>query len=362
MVPKKIAVLGGGHGAHTMAADLTKKGHIVNMYEMPQFKENMAKVFETGKIEVTGIENYTAELNMVTDDIDKAIDGVRYICIVTPAFAHPGYCRLLKDRVKKDQIIVVFPGAFFGLQFRHIFGNDAECPVIADVNNLPYDTRVEKPGVVSLYGRNDVNIGFMPADAGPGLIDEMREDLFPFVKVYNDVLEAGLSLVNPGWHTGPCLLSVTAIENPTVNFFVYEHGWTPSACKLNIALDNERKAVGKALGYHLRPNEDFSGMPEDYTWQQLYAAGHGNISLTPINGPNSIHSRYLTEDAPFGLVPWAALGELLGVSMPITNACIDIYNIIHETDWRKNGLDIKVLGIEGMTKEQLLNYVRTGEK
>lgn len=362
MVGKKIAVLGGGHGAHIMAADFAAKGHIVNMFEMPEFKDNISKVFETCKIEVVGIEKFVAKLNLVTDDIDKAIDGVHYICIVTPAFAHEAYAKLLKGRVKKEQIIVVFPGAFAALQMYHIFGDEMECPVIADVNNLPYDTRVVAPGKVHLYGRNKVNIAFMPAKAGPELIEEMRKDLFPFERVYNDVLECGLSIVNPAWHTGPCLLSVTSIENPTINFFVYEHGWTPSACKLNIVLDNERKAVGKELGYHLRPMEDFSGMPNDFTWQELYAAGHGNISLTPINGPNDIFSRYLTEDAPFGLVPWAAIGELLDIKMPITNSCIDIYNVIHETDWRENGLTADDLGITNMTKDELIKYVRTGIK
>jgi len=48
--------------------------------------------------------------------------------------------------------------------------------------------------------------------------------------------------------------------------------------------------------------------------------------------------------------------------MPITNGVIDIYNIIHETDWRSSGLTAKDLGIEGMTKEQLVKYITTGEK
>lgn len=66
----------------------------------------------------------------------------------------------------------------------------------------------------------------MPADAGAGLIDEMRS-LHPYEKVYADVLEAGLSIVNPGVHTGPCLLSVTAVENsPKRSFFLYEHSVT----------------------------------------------------------------------------------------------------------------------------------------
>jgi len=361
MSKKKIAILGGGNGAHTMAADFTVKGHTVNLFEMPAFKSRMQKVFDTGTVETMGELNGPIKLNMVTDDIEKAIDGVHYICLVTPAFAHGDYAKLLKGKVKKDQIIVVFPGAFAALQLRKVFG-EKDCPVIADVNNLPFDTRLVAPGKVDIYGRNDVNIGFLPASAGPGLIDEMREDLFPFAKVYNDVLESGLSIVNPAWHTGPCLLSVALIEHPLFNFYVYEHGWTPSACKLNIVLDNERKAVGKALGYKLRPMEDFSGMPDGFNWKQLYAAGHGSISLTPIQGPNSIWDRYLTEDCPFGLVPWTEVGKILGVPMPMTNSCIDIYNVIHETDWRKKGLTAEDMGIAGMTKDELVHYVRFGTK
>ena len=363
MQAKKIAVLGGGHGGHTMAADFTIKGHSVNMFEFPEYRQDMAKVFETQQIEITGSEQGRAKLNPVTDDIEQAIDGERYIAIVTPVFAHDAYGKLLKGKVKKDQIIVTFPGAFAALQLRHIFGDQGELPIFADVNNLPYDTRLVAPGKVALYGRNKVNIAFLPAAAGTdALVAEMREDLFPFEKVYHDVLECGLSIVNPAWHTGPCLFNVSNIERADVNFFLYEHGWTPSACKLNLVLDRERKAVGKLLGYYLRPMEDFSDMPDDYTWQQLYMAGHGNISLTPINGPNDIFSRYLTEDTPFGLVPWASIGEMLGVPMPITNSMIDIYNIIHETDWRAGGCTVDDLGIQGMNRDQLLQYVHTGKK
>lgn len=357
----KIAVLGGGHGGHMMAADFALKGHCVNFYEMPRFAANVQTVLDRQSIVVKGIINGEAKLNLATTDIDAAIANVEYICIVTPAFAHADYAQLLKDKVKKEQVIVVYPGAFAALRFRHVFGAE-NCPVIADVNNLPYDTRITAPGEITLYGRNDVNIGFLPASEGTKLIEEMREAMFPFVNVYKDVLECGLSIVNPAWHSGPCLLSASIIELPVFNFFIYEHGWTPSACKVNIMLDKERKSIGHALGYHLRPMEDFSGMPEDFTWQQLYAAGHGSISLTPICGPNSVHDRYLTEDCPYGLVPWASLAQALAVDTPVTDSVINIYNIIHETDWRQAGCTIKDLGLEGLNREQILNYVTTGVK
>jgi opine dehydrogenase len=74
----------------------------------------------------------------VTCDIEDAIDGVKYILVVTPAFAHEGYAKLLKGKVRRDQVVVVYPGAFAALLFRTVFG-DEDCPVVAEVNNLPYD-------------------------------------------------------------------------------------------------------------------------------------------------------------------------------------------------------------------------------
>lgn len=168
MQAKKIAVLGGGHGAHMMAADMALKGHQVTMYEMPQYKDKMAKVFSTKEIQVVGEIQDVAKLDNVTDDIETAISDASYILMVTPAFAHEDYARLLKGKVKKDQVLVTFPGAFAALVIRHIFGDD-QCPVLADVNNLPYDTRVLQPGVSSLFGRNKVNIAFFPSDVGAGL-------------------------------------------------------------------------------------------------------------------------------------------------------------------------------------------------
>jgi opine dehydrogenase len=98
----------------------------------------------------------------VTSDIEDAIDGVKYILVVTPAFAHEGYSMLLKGKVDRDQVIVVYPGAFAALLFRTVFGDEV-CPVIAEVNNLPYDARVTEPCTVAIHGFNKVNVAFMPA-------------------------------------------------------------------------------------------------------------------------------------------------------------------------------------------------------
>ena len=117
-----IAILGAGHGAHAMAGDLASRGFAVNMFEMPRFQGGVRKLFETQTIEVSGILQGTFELNKVTSDIDEAISGVKYILVVTPAFAHQSYARLLKGKVRSDQVIVVYPGAFAPCSFARSSG------------------------------------------------------------------------------------------------------------------------------------------------------------------------------------------------------------------------------------------------
>ena len=356
-----VAVLGGGHGAHAMAADLASRGFAVNLFEMPEFADGLRELFQTRTVHAAGVINGSFRLNKVTSDIGEAIDGVRYILVVTPAFAHDAYTRLLSGRVKSDQVIVVYPGAFAGLLFRTVFG-DADCPVVAEVNNLPYDARLAGPARVVIHGLNPVSIAFLPADRGAALIDEMRA-IHPYEKVYSDVLEAGLSIVNPGVHAGPCLLSVTAIENsPKRSFFLYEHGVTPGSCRINIQVDNERKQIGRLLGYRLTPIEDFTGLSEGYTWQELYKSIHGNISLTPISGPHDVSSRYFTEDAPYGLVPWSNIGKAIGVATPVIDSIVNIYNVVTERDWWADGRTPGDLGLAGLSLEQIKSYVKTGER
>ena len=308
---KAIAVLGGGNGAHALAADLALRGHRVRMYYR---RRRARQVFETGEIQVSGAFSGTARLELVTDELAKAVAGADYVCLAAPAYSHETYGHMLKGLLDPNQVLVLCPGAFGSLQMRRIWA-EAPAPVIVETNNLPYGARLTGDGQVTVFGRNVVNVACMPASAGPDLLPRLQADLFDIGRLERDVVACGLSLVNPALHPGPCLVNASSIERPDVDFFLYEHGFTPAAAKLALAVDRERVAVAKALGYEdLQPVADFAHIPADYTWQQLYMAIHGNITHTVIRGPNDLEHRYLTEDIPYGLVPWVHLGRWAGVA------------------------------------------------
>lgn len=360
---KTVAVLGGGNGAHAIAADLALQGHRVRMYYRTR---KAPKVFETRQIRVSGVINGTASLELVTDNLKEAVTGADYIILITPAYAHETYAKLLKGLLLPSQLLLVLPGAFAALQFRSCW-EDNECPILLESNNLPYGTRMAGEGHVMIHNRNPLNVAFLPSNAGPSLIEEVKEVLSPIhiQEVLPDVLACSLSLMNPVIHPGSCLVNISNIERPDVNFFLYEHGFTPSAAKLSRALDQERIRLAKALGYDLHPVSDNRSLPVDYTWQQLYMAFHGDISHSVIQGPNDLQNRYLTEDVPCGLVPWAAIADAAGVEVPLMKSVIQIYNTVHETDWNRAGLSSSKLGLHHLDftqPDKVRTYLQSGKR
>ena len=357
---KIIAVLGGGNGAHALAGDLALRGYQVRMYEDKAFIGKLKVLKETLTIHCTGLFEGDGKIEMLTDDMAAAIDGADYIAVATPSTAHTAIAEALKGKVKKDQHILIYPGGFGALKFACILGD--ECPVILETNNLPYDTRLTGPATVRIFGMSPVSIALFPADADRSFLPDVA-DISPYDKIYEDVLESDLSLVNPSVHSGPCLLNFGAIEQQDLRgkFCMYEH-FTFGAAKVDLAIDAERKAVGAALGYRICSLEDFCEPKKELRWEDIYQKMHGAPELTPITGPDSIWNRYLTEDCPNGLVPWSELGRHLGVPTPVMDGIISIYSVAHGRDWRKEGIDLKQMGLEGLSADQIRKYLKTGKK
>ena len=115
---KKVAVLGGGNGAHAAAADLTLRGYEVHMYEDARFAPNMQKVFDTKTIELKGAcGSGEVHVAMVTTDLQEAIADVKLILVAVPSFAHSSYAQKLAEVIKPGQIVLVLPGTFGSLIF-----------------------------------------------------------------------------------------------------------------------------------------------------------------------------------------------------------------------------------------------------
>lgn len=355
-----VAILGTGNIAQTMAVDLKLNGHTVNLFAPEYLAYRIRNLIEVPEIESEGELVGRARIDLVTTDIERAVAGADYICICVPGYRHEEYARILKGHTSAGQIVFTFNACMASLVYKNIWGDDENCPVFVDTDVPPFSTRVVAPGRVHLYERHLGGVAFFPATAEEQYLEKIRTEFYAFPKVYKDVLECGLSLINPSVHPGACLVNLSNIEKPDTKFFLYEHGFTPAGISIDLMLNEERKKVGAALGYSIRSLEDFAGVSGELTVDSLYAMGHGCHALTSIEGPNSIRDRYLTEDVPFNLVCWTSIGAFAGVDTPVTNAVITLVSVVHGEDWFVNGRTAEKLGLTGKTMEQLASYVRTG--
>ena len=365
MTTRRIAVLGGGHGARTTAADMALAGHEVNLFELEQFHDSVAEIFQRKTISITGkARNGDAELALCTHDISAAISGAEIILIIIPALYHQPYAELLAPHLQDNQHVVLIPGTLGSLEFMATL-QQRGCTAnitISELDTLPYATRISGPASVYAYHALPVfGAGVFPSVRTDEVLTVFR-DLYPRITPFRDVLEAGLSNCNPVLHPIGVLMNAGRIEYSRGEFYYYEEGVTFTVARAIETLDRERMEIGAALGLDL-PDQatvlhDVGYGPKGDLWQVI----KGSKGLTPIKGPTTLTNRYVTEDVPIGLVCWSQLGEQLGVATPLMRATVEIGIAIFGTDYWKIGRTLERCGIKGMSADALVTYARTGRK
>jgi opine dehydrogenase len=127
-------------------------------------------------------------------------------------------------------------------------------------------------------------------------------------------------------------------------------------------LDEERLAIGRKLGLKMPGQAEALHAvgygPKGDLWEVL----KGSKGLTPIKGPTSVANRYVTEDIPIGLVCWSQLGDMLGIRTPLMKATIEIGIAVSGVDYWATGRTIRRCGIDGLSADQLCQYVQTGSR
>ena len=55
------------------------------------------------------------------------------------------------------------------------------------------------------------------------------------------------------------------------------------------------------------------------------------------------------------------LAEIVGLEVPVTKAMIEMLRIFADFDYRANGLTLRDLGMEGLNKSQVVDYLINGK-
>jgi opine dehydrogenase len=172
------------------------------------------------------------------------------------------------------------------------------------------------------------------------------EQLFPGATAYADVVEAGLSALNPVVHPAGVLLNAGRIERSRGEFWFYEEGVTPAVCRVIEAVDGERREIGRALGYELPPVAEAFHAAGFGPSGDLWSVINGSRMLTALRAPGSLETRWLSEDVPYGLATWSGLGAVVGVGTPVMDALIALASVVLGVDCRQGARSFALAQIE----------------
>lgn len=242
----KITIVGAGNGGKAIAGYLALKGYDIALYS--PFKAELKAVEEKGGIQLQGKVECFGKINLITNSIKKAIGYSDMIFIITPAFAHENIVNNIAKYVTATKSIVLIPGHFGGiLSFRKILiesNSDASKICIAETNSLPYACRIVEGATVHIYGIKEI-IKYSMYNRMQSVIERL-ENIFPTFVLAQNILEAGISDMNPILHPIITILNIGRIEQND-KFRFYMDGVTSKVAKLAEKIDQERLSIANSL-------------------------------------------------------------------------------------------------------------------
>lgn len=366
----KITILGGGNGAFAAAADLTIRGFEITLCELPQFKKNIESAQKIGGInlevlESTNLKGGFAKLSKITTNFKEALENAEVIFIIVPAFGQSEIARQCAPYLKDGQVVLLTPGSFGGSInfFNEIrkLGNLKDIK-IAEAESMMYACRKKDEISVWIRGyKHNLGIAVFPAKDTELVYSKLKK-IYPTFIYRNNVLETSLSNANPILHIPIMLFNLSNIENKKDMLF-YHECLTESIGKIVDKIDEERMALNKKVGIDLIPIAKIA--KSFYAYQgakgkNMYELHHSNPIYKWSKLPTSLENRYLTEDIPFGLIPFYKLAEKFNSPHTYMKAIADLGCLITGKNFYESARDLKKLNLDNYNQKQLIDFVTFG--
>ena len=353
----RTAVIGAGNGGQAIAAYLAAEGAEVRLYDRDARKVE-ALNSRGNVIELCGCIELKAEISLISDDIERVMDGAELIMVTTIANAHAAVAGQIAPFIEDGQVIILNPGRTGGaLEFRNVLAREG-CKAsyyLAEAQTLVYACRLIGDGKVNIIGiKDNVLISALPSSDTGHVLSKVGRYYDCFVPAENVVRT---SLENIGAIFHPCVLLFNAATVERQDEFWFYKDMTPQIADFIERFDAERLAVGKAYGIDLLGVKEWiSYAYPDTKGDTLCEKMINNPAYRDIKSPSTIFTRQLTEDIPTGVLPMMELGRAAGLEMPLMNAMVDICSSLLDLDFRK-GRSLEALGLAGMSINDIIKYL-----
>lgn len=357
----KIAVIGAGNGGQSIAGYLALQGYETSLYDIDVQKMDILK--QKGGIELTGRIEGFGKIDCITTDIAEAVKEATIVMVTTVANAHRAVAKSMAPYVEEGMTIILNPGRTCGaLVFNQTLQTQG-CTkryYLGEAQTLVYACRVIENGKVNIIGvKDEVFLSGLPASDTDCILSKINPMYPCFVKADN-VLRTSLENIGAMFHPCVCLFNAATIERQ--DEFWFYRDMTEQVARFIEKFDQERLAVGKAYGVDLLSVTEWIKFAyKDTEGDTLCERMKNNPAYHDIKAPGTIFTRQLTEDIPTGVLPIMELGKAAGVEVPLLTSMVNTIEALLDIDLHTNGRSLKNLGLEGKSKDEILDFITNGE-
>jgi len=361
-----VTICGCGSGGMAMAADLSLLGCRVNLFEIPAFGVNLEPIRAQGGIRLMGQafsgKTGLAALNAVTDDPQEALEGSELVFINVPAMAVGPFLQHLAPHFSQGQVVVVTTGYWAALRHRELLQESGALDqyVFAEMSIMPYLSAKTGPAEVDVGNyKRELSMSAWPARGNRVALD-MVSRVYPHTRVLENVVELNFQPGNPGVHPQVTLPRAAFFFERAHTFHFYGEV-SMCASKLTDAHDIERMQVAAAYGYVSMTWPEYCRRVYPYQGDNLYEL-HGTARDPHAHKWNQIEEieRLLVEDICYSFIPMEGLAKVVGLQVPVTTAMVEILTVFTGYDYRANAVTMGDLGLDGLDREQIVDFATHG--
>jgi opine dehydrogenase len=329
----RLAVLGAGAIGPASACIAAARGHAVTIWSPSgRGTEGLPGTLQAeGRIE----GEFAVE---VAAALDQALEGAEAALLAVPAYAYPALIPRIAAALPAHLPLILSPAAALAPVWLDLLlaarGAAPDRAPIGAMATTPCGARRLGPGRVRIgMIRGAVEVAALPAAAAPA-IARLVQDLFGIgAPLAPDVLFPALANINPIAHAVLALTNATRIER--AEDWPQYAMMTPAACRLMAAMEAERAALAAAFGHALPGLATALHRANGVALASLAEMTANIAAARPeVRGPNSMATRYVTEDVPHGLSAWLDLAASKGVAMPVTEAAVRLLSLLWDQDLR----------------------------
>ena len=330
----KYAVLGSGNVGKANSVFLSHLGQDVILYDR---SPDRLDPIQAHGLTATGMVQGTFSIP-VTCDLAQAVKDANFILVCTVAAGHRPLAKALKGLLCPGQTIVVTNCCWGAMEFDLKLGAEAAekgCRIAETSGQLILCSSPAPHQVYLKTIKKQILLSCTRPSQTQDVLD-LLAPVFPQFQAAHNILETSLNNSNPISHGPLALFNITRMENGE-DYLLFGTGATPYVSRFMEKMDRERVAVVRACGIHAPSELEMLNSFWPVEQSSLYDVFHNTAAYSVTKGPTSLDHRYLSEDLPYGLVPYVRLGKKLGIETPYLSALIQMFSLYMETDYLASG-------------------------